>query len=216
MKRLFLASEAKHPKSIELLKKFVGGNFKDKKIVYVPTAANGDFYQSWKASKTLPIAQSLTNNLEVVELESYYYQDVEEKIRSADILWMAGGQTGYLLYWLRRLELDKNLPKILENGPIYVGSSAGSMVCSKTQYASEFYFTEPEKGASIFPGLGIIDFEIYPHYEEKWLPKLKNIWKKEFGDLWLLKNGEVITVEGDKVNVLGEKRILRNGKLLTL
>ncbi|MEK7526626.1 MAG: hypothetical protein AAB546_04050 [Patescibacteria group bacterium] len=39
--KLFLASEAKHPDSIEKLKKFIGG-FEGKSIAYVPTAANGE------------------------------------------------------------------------------------------------------------------------------------------------------------------------------
>jgi len=41
MKRLFLASEAKHPESMQKLEDFVGG-LKSKKIAYIPTAANGE------------------------------------------------------------------------------------------------------------------------------------------------------------------------------
>ncbi len=38
------------------------------------------------------------------------------------------------------------------------------------------------------------------------LPEIKKHWKK--GKLYLLKNGEVITVVDKKIEVLGEKRIL--------
>lgn len=213
MKKLFLASEAKNPESIRKLRKFVGG-FKDKKTAYVPTASNGEFYGAWKAGESFKVASSLGASLEIVELENFAYQDIFKKINEADILWIAGGQSGYLLYWFRRTELDKRLPKILENGTIYVGSSAGSMICSRTQYASEWYLGEPEPGASLLPGLGLVNFEIYPHYEEKLLMQIKKHWKDEQGQLYLLKNGEVITVVGDKVEVLGKKRILENGKLI--
>ena len=40
--KLFLAAEAKNPKSIKKLKEFIGGSFKGKKIAYLPTAANGE------------------------------------------------------------------------------------------------------------------------------------------------------------------------------
>lgn len=207
MKRLFLASEAKNPASIRILKKFVGGSFKNKKIAYVPTAANGEYYGAWKGGESIKVAMSLGADLEIVQLEDFCIRDVIKPIRQADILWMAGGVAGYLLYWIRRVELDKHLNDILENGTTYVGSSAGSMVCAKNQYSTEWYIGELEPGASLLPGLGLIDFEIYPHYEDKLLPKIKKLWKGD--ELYLLKDGEVITVVGGKVNVLGKKRILR-------
>ncbi len=48
MRKLFLASEMKHPDSIEKLKQYVGGELAQKNITYIPTAANGEFYGSWK------------------------------------------------------------------------------------------------------------------------------------------------------------------------
>jgi dipeptidase E len=203
--KLFLASEAKHPDSMEKLKNFVGG-FEGKKIVYIPTAANGEAWGSWRDGGSIAAAKSLDADLEVIELENYYKIDVVDRIRKAEILWMAGGMAGYLLYWIRRVELDKVLPGILDSGTVYVGSSAGSMVCSKVQSLSEIYIGAKEHGAGFIPGLGLIDFEIYPHYEDELLPEIKKRWKK--GKLYLLKNGEAITVENGSVKVLGEERII--------
>jgi dipeptidase E len=213
MKKLFLASEGKHPESIKKLKKFIGGSLKNKKIIYVPTASNGEYYGAWKGGESIKVASSLGADLTIIELESFAYQNIFDHVKDADILWIAGGMSGYLLYWFRRTELDKKLSKILNSGTIYVGSSAGSMICAKTQYSSEWFITEPEPGSSLVPGLGLIDFEIYPHYEDKLLPKIKKFWKE--GELYLLKNGEVITVVDDKVKILGKKRILKNGRLIT-
>jgi dipeptidase E len=204
--KLFLASEAKHPKSVKRLEKFIDG-FKGKRVVYIPTAANGEFYGSWKTGGSIRLAKSLGFDLEVVELEDYYKTDVIKKISEAEILWMAGGRAGYLLYWIRRVKLDKALPEILNKGTVYVGSSAGSMICAKTQEASDWYLGESEPGASLLPGLGYVDFEIYPHYKEKDLKEIRKHWKK--GELYLLKDGEVITVEGEKVKAMGDKRVLK-------
>lgn len=205
--KLFLASEAKHPESIKKLKKFVGGSFKGKKIVYVPTASNGEYYGAWKGGESIRKAISLGSELKIVELEDSVYKDILAEIKGADILWIAGGMSGYLLYWFRRTKLDKELPKILKSGTVYVGSSAGSMICAKTQYSSEWHLGEPEPGASSIPGLGLIDFEIYPHYKANLLPKIKKLWKR--GELYLLGNGEVITVIDGDIEVLGKKRVLK-------
>lgn len=212
MRKLFLASEGVNPRTLIKLKDFIGGSFEGKKVAYVPTAANGDHYGVWKAGGSIKIVPNLGADFKLVELESCVYQDVYLQIKGSDILWIAGGQTGYLLYWFRRSGLDKKLGELLESGTIYVGSSAGSMACSKTQYASEWYLDEPEAGASLLPGLGLIDFEIYPHYEEKLLPRIKKFWKK--GELYLLKDGEVITVVDGKVEILGRRRILKDGRLV--
>lgn len=204
--KLFLASEVKHPDTIEKLRNYVGGSFKGKKIVYIPTASNCEIFGEWKRGESIRIVQSLSATLKIVELEDVVYKNVVDEMYGADILWVASGMSGYLLYWMRRAGLDKKLPEILEKGTIYVGSSAGSMVTSKTQNVGEWFLTEPEPGASLMPGLGLVDFEIYPHYEDDLLPEIEKLWTA--GKLYLLKDGEVITVENDKVEILGETRIL--------
>ncbi|OGM58822.1 hypothetical protein A3A75_06165 [Candidatus Woesebacteria bacterium RIFCSPLOWO2_01_FULL_39_10] len=213
MKKLFLASETKHPESMDKLEKFVGG-FKGKTISYIPTAANGEeVYGSWeKGSATWKLVNTLGAKVKAVPLEDYKNSSVLKELVGKDIIWFAGGMAGYLMYWVRRCEIDKNINELLESGSIYVGSSAGSMVCAKTLHISEIYLGEPEVGSSIIPGFGLIDFDIYPHYDDAFLPEIKKVWNG--GDLYLLKNGEAITVVGDKVGVLGEKRILREGELI--
>jgi len=210
MKRMFLASEAKDLESWSKLEEFIDG-FKGKRIAYIPTAANGEEpYGMWTNGDTWKLVNQSGASVKAVVLEEYKNSSVLKEFENIDVIWFAGGMPGYLLYWIRRVELDKKLPEILEKETFYVGSSAGSMIVSKTQYLSEIYIGEQEIGASIFPGLGLIDFEIYPHYEDELLPKIKRLWKKEYGGLYLLKNGEAITVVGDKIEVLGEKRVIIN------
>ena len=203
--KLFLASEAKNPVSLEKLKIYCKG-FKGKTIVYVPTAANGEFYGSWKGGESIKVVQSLGAEVRIVELEDIKFKDVLKDIKGADILWMAGGMAGYLLYWIRRVKLDTLLPQMFKRGVLYIGSSAGSMICSKTQYSSEWFIGDTEPGASLLPGLGLIDFEIYPHYDETVLPEIKKLHKR--GSLYLLKDGEAIVVENNSIKVLGDERIL--------
>ena len=209
MKKMFLASEAKNPESWKKLEEFIGG-FKSKRIAYVPTAGNGEEpYGTWPDAATWKLVNKSGAKVKAVVLEDYKNPSVLKEFKNIDIIWFAGGMPGYLLYWIRRTQLDKYLSKLLNKGVVYVGSFAGSMVASKTQYLSEVCIGESEPGASIFPGLGFVDFEIYPHYEDKLFTKIKKVWKKKWGPLYLLKNGEAITVVGKKIEVLGEKRILK-------
>ena len=212
MKRLFLASEAKS--SIKEIDDFVGG-LKGKKIVYIGTVANGEnAFGEWKTQGvTLNLLHSMKLNVNPIQLEDYKSESVLEDLRKNDIIWFAGGVPAYLMYWVIRCGLDRTLPDLLEKS-IYVGSSAGSMICAKTLRMAALYPGEMDRNGNYLPGFGFINFEIFPHYEDDKLPMLKKVWKNEYGDLYLLKNGEAITVVGDKIEVLGEKRILSNGQVI--
>jgi dipeptidase E len=210
MKRLFLASAATNPTSLEKLKKFVSG-FTDKKIVYIPTASNGSRPGGWKKSVSFQTVSKIGADIKVVELESCVRQDIYQQINGADILWVGGGQTGYLLYWFHRSELFGKLESLLAKGLVYVGSSGGSMACSKTQHAAELYIGAEEPGAALIPGFGLLDFEVYPHFKDIFLPKIRKVWRREYGKLCLLKDGEAIAIEGDEIRFFGKGRFLNNG-----
>ena len=76
---------------------------------------------------------------------------------------------------MRRCEIDKHIREILVD-TVYVGSSAGSMIAG-----SSFYIGKPyeEIGADVIPGLGLVDFEIFPHYEDEMYELVKRIIKEQ-------------------------------------
>jgi dipeptidase E len=203
--KLFLASEAKHPFSIEKLREFVGG-FEDKTIAYIPTAANGERWGSWREGGSWNLVQTLGAKIDLVQLEEHTQSSIVPAVVGRDIIWFAGGYCGYLMYWIRRTQLDKHLPNILEKGSIYVGSSAGSMITGKTLDVAEWYPGENETGVSVIPGLDLVDFDIYPHYHESALDHIKQNYKGK--RLYLLKNGEEVIVDNGIVQIIGEERVI--------
>lgn len=204
MKRLLLASEAKNPNTMDKINSLVNG-LEGKSIAYIPTASNGDrAYGSWNQSSTYQLLSSMKLNLEVILLEDYRNSSIVEKLKGKDIIWMAGGFCGYLMYWLIRCELDKYLPELIENS-LYVGSSAGAMVAGNSIEASE-WGDDKEIGASNFPTLKLVDFDIYPHYEDNMFDQIKKSYTGK--RMYLLKNEESILVEGNKITVFGEERLI--------
>lgn len=206
--KLFLSSEGKDSKTIQDLKSYLDMDISTLKVAFIPTAGNAEGgFGSWRDGKTYKLVQTLFTNLLTIELETTPKQDLISRLKNIDMLWMNGGMAGYLLYWVRRRELDKILPSLLRNGMLYFGSSSGSTICSKTMYSSEWFLEEPEPGVSLIPGLGLIDFEIYPHYRKPLRPEIEKLWEQ--GELYLLKDGESIIVEDDQIKVLGEKRVIK-------
>lgn len=204
--KLFLASEAKHPETVKRLEKFVGG-FAGKKIAYIPTAANGERWESWKDGGSWNLVNNIEAQVDLVLLEESANNTLlVNKMSDADIIWVAGGMVGYLSYWARRCSLDIFLKEILKD-KIYVGSSAGSMLLCNDSNIATWDFVDNERGAADIKPLGLVDFDIYPHYEESLLPKIKENYKGN--KLYLLKNGEEIIVEDDKMSVIGVERIIK-------
>lgn len=207
--KLFLASEAKNQLNFKKMTDFVGG-FDGKTIAYIPTAANGEsLYGSWKKeSSTWLLVQTFGVKVIPVVLEEQTTDQVNQDLQMADIIWMGGGATGYLMYWLRRHGLDKTLPKFLAENKVYIGSSAGSMVASQSLSICDWYLGEPELGASYIPGLNLVNFEIYPHFHDDQLTQIKELRAQHQTNLplYLLKDGEVILVDNAQIEFFGEKR----------
>ncbi|MDQ3099106.1 MAG: peptidase E [bacterium] len=194
--KLFLASEGKHPDSIEKLREFVGG-FEGKSLVYIPTAANGDKWNRWIDGGGWNLVQTLGADITLALLEECTPETALEKISGKDILWFGGGRCGYLLYWIRRMQLDLHIKPLLDEGSVYVGSSAGAMITGSSLDIVEWYSGENEHGASVIPGLGLVDFDILPHYREDMDDAIKQNYK---GDkLYLLKNGEEVIIDGSAI-----------------
>lgn len=204
--KLFLASEAKHPETVKKLEEFVGG-FGGKKIAYIPTAANADGgWGSWRSGGSWNLVQNINAKIKLIQLEEQHTSSVVNEIMGSDIIWFAGGMPGYLMYWVRRCHLDEHLKEILDNGTVYVGSSAGSMIVGKSLEVSSWDFVDEERGSENIKPIGLVDFDIFPHYEESLLPKITENYKGN--KLYLLKNGEEIIVENAKIEVIGEERVL--------
>ena len=205
--KLFLASEAKNPTTLAALTNIIGGNWSGKKVTYIPTAANGEQpHRDWRESETWQLIQSLGANLTILELEKTMSTELPHLLADTEVIWFAGGMPGYLLYWIRRVKLDIFLPQLLSKGCLYVGSSAGSMIASRTQSVSEWYIGEEEPGANLLPGLGLVDFEIYPHYQPVLLPEIKQHWHK--GTLYLIKDGEAIIWDDNQLHFVGSPQVL--------
>lgn len=205
--KLFLASEF-IPELQTDLEKFAGKSIADSKVVYIPTAANGESEYKWNDTAIYKFAKSTVKSLHVLELEKTNKQELIEAMSSADMIWMGGGKLGYLLEWMINSGFSEIIDDLyLRDDLVYVGSSAGSMACSVTQNVGEWYIGEEEAGVSLLSGLGLIDFEIYPHYEDKLYDKIDENWKK--GELYLLKDGEAITVSDYKIGFIGKPKLIR-------
>ncbi len=86
-------------------------------------------------------------------------------VRETDVLLVNGGDPLYLCYWVRHSGLADLLPSLIET--VLVGLSAGSMVMTP-RIGEYFVGWKPPSGGD--ETLGVVDFSIFPHLDNKDLP----------------------------------------------
>jgi len=154
---------------------------KDKKVLYITTASDGenDSDKSWMDEEYETILDLGFSKENIYEFK---IGQKEININDFDVIYMMGGNTFYLMDMIRKYNFDTVIKKAMDNGIIYIGSSAGSIILGNSvEYALPF--DENNVDLKDFSGLRIIDGIIIPHAnrKEEFISKVKeNIGEKLF------------------------------------
>ncbi len=191
--------------SIELVKKFLDKNTESKKILFIPTATNVDEYKKY-IHLTQKVFEDFGYEVENFDVSIFSEEIAKEKLSEAKIVFISGGNTFYLLQELKRKNLTSYLKERIENGLLYIGESAGSVIAAPDiEYASivddKTLATELED----YTGLNLVDFYIVPHFEEEpFVESSRNTVElyKDKLDLKLINNKEAILVENNNFTII--------------
>ena len=162
MKNLFLASYFTDVSS--LFVEFSHNTCAGKRVVFIFTAKNLEKVPFFVVSdkNTLENLGLIVDELEVSRASQV---EVENKIANADYIFVAGGNTFFLLQELKRTGAVKVIAEHINKGKMYLSTSAGSIIVSKDiEYIKHFdSIKAAPKLKNDFSALGIIDFHIVPH-----------------------------------------------------
>ena len=127
-------------------------------------------------------------------------------LRDFNVIFVSGGNTFYLLEKMRESGFDKIIKQLLSNGIIYIGSSAGSVVVGPSIEPIKS-LDDPSivKKLKSFKGLGLVDFVVLPHTDnKKYSLKTKKILKDYGADFKIvpLKDSQAVLVEEGEYRVL--------------
>ena len=155
------------------------GGITGKRAVFIPTA--GDPYEN----KDFVVADKIAlqkYGIEVTDLDlkNKTEKDINESLAMADILLVAGGDTFYLMEKLKESGADRAIKNFISRGGIYIGSSAGSIVCCPTIEGAE-KFDNPDLAPNLenFNGMGIFNEVVIPHtHKEKYFERVKETTDK--------------------------------------
>lgn len=104
--------------------------------------------------------------LDVVEVDLTVLtgEPLAQAVAGLDAVYLAGGNTFALLHHLRRSGLDALLPRLLADGMLYLGASAGAAVAG-TDVEPLSLMDDPTEAPPLEStrGLGLVDAVLLPH-----------------------------------------------------
>ena len=152
-----------------------------------------------------------------VDLKNENQESLKDKFSQCDVIYVNGGNTFYLLEWVRRSGFDKIISSFLNQGKIFVGVSAGSYIaCPTIEMATWKHGDKNVVGLKDLRALNLVPFLIVAHFEEEHYLSIKNVAKKIKYPIITLNDKQAVLVEGKKVKVVGKgKKIFFNNFIET-
>lgn len=194
------------------------------RALLVPTAVHampgGPGYATMLLHELAAMGWDELGVLELTALPTLLEEHWRPQLDAADVIVVAGGNTGYLSYWWQQSGLAAALPEILRN-TVYVGISAGGTTVTHSLNVDHerlartgiYYDDEYDEAAPPDAGsdraLGLVDFVIRPHLDADYFPtatmeRMKAAAAKVDVPLYAIDDQTAIKVIDGEVEVVSE------------
>ena len=205
--KLFLASA--FDQTATLLGPKLQEDLKGKKVIFIANPADSYEGDKWWVKIDRDAFIKLGCDIVEVDFRVISIEEFKKCLEESDIIHICGGSVFYTMLLLREKGFDKLITEFVrENKIIYSGTSAGSMIVSAdlsldTLDPDEKKFIDKTKDYS---GLGLVDFLIMPHANNKDLADgnaetIKQLPKYSKSVIFLYDN-QVVWVDDNKLEIL--------------
>jgi len=176
------------------------------KVVFVVTAAYGEQPNpAWLEVYRKQLRDYGINNIEDLDVKGKNQTELEKIVSDKDTIFVNGGNTFYLLKWVKESGFDKVIKDHVNKGKLYLGISAGSYIACPTIEQSNWKHADNNKvGLTDLSALNLIPFLISAHFEEKYRPVIEQAAKSCLYPVVALNDTQAILVEGDKYKLVGK------------
>lgn len=203
--KLFLASSlGKIPSlCLKLLKP------KNKRVIFIANAADNHKGDKWWIKFDKDAFIKMGCNVFEVDMRQITKKDFKLELEKSDIIHFCGGSVLCLMTLIKKRDFAKLIVDFVrKNKIIYSGTSAGSMIVAEDLSLCVFDPDEKQylKGMKDYKGLGLVNFMIIPHCNNKdfvkgntemvkYLPKVPQA-------LIFIYDNQVVWVEDDKFEIV--------------
>lgn len=167
----------------------------NKSVVIITTAAKEKEKNKYSKLAKRQFKEMGFNKVDFIDVEC----ENPKKLKNYDIIYVCGGNTFYLLNYIKKSGAGKIIKKLIKQGVIYIGVSAGSIIPGPSiKNASEIGSDINKIGITEFNGLNIIPWIIVPHYTTSLENQVKKFEKKYNIRVICLTDNQAIIVQDGK------------------
>lgn len=177
------------------LGKLRAGEERRANALFFPTASHDSLPYFNTFRKTYTSDNHLKSDVALLTKKDIPMEKIVEKVNAADVIYVGGGDTLFMLDVWKKTGVDKLILDAYERGVIISGLSAGAICWFRKMY-SDVNFAESGRYV-LCEGLGVFPYLITPHY---------NLRRADFAEA--LQNGESALALEDK-----SAAVLVNGKV---
>ncbi len=188
----------------DLFVTFTQGECRGKTVTLIPTASLAEEVNAYLiAAKDALVEAGLA--IDELEVSTASQQDIADKLERNDYIYVAGGNTFFLLQELKRTGADKLIAEQVRAGKCYIGESAGSAVLAPDiEYLQRLDdpSAAPDLDSSV--SLALVDFYPLPHYGNAPLKEAVEQVLVEYNDTLDLRpfsNDQAIVIVGISVDI---------------
>ncbi len=146
------------------------------------------------------------------ELEDLGFKDIRVinlhkpiKPEPPDVIYVCGGNTFAIMQKMKETGLDKFIIEAVNNGVLYIGVSAGSIIAGKTIEIAGWGSEGDTNDVNLkdLSGFGFTDVAVFPHYKVIQKDEVVEFRKKVTYPIMEITDNQVVFVRGSKVKRIG-------------
>lgn len=174
---------------------------------YVAIAAGR--HEGWLINELSCITKYSKGTIAFVNLRAYNTNEIEQRLAFADVVYIVGGAQLVLPKLFRETGFDQLLRR-LADAKVIMGTSAGANVLGA--HITDPAYWQDQYGASdkylAEPSLGLVDFNILPHFEREDHPRrnsetLKQLLKDNPFALYGLTDNQAVIYDNGSISFVG-------------
>jgi len=173
-------------------------------LLFITTAANPIEKPSYM-HRELESLEKLGFKIKKFDLLGKSFKKVKKEVEESDVIFVIGGEPFYLLREVKKSGFDRVIKK-LDSNKLYVGVSAGTYItCPSVEMGLWKNPSRNTYGFEDFTGMGLVDFMVVAHYEEKYKKLILKKSKEISHKIYPLTDKQAIFVENGKLEFVNFK-----------
>jgi len=171
------------------------------KVAHITTAGKPEKSMEYQ-DKDKELMKKVGLQITDIDIEGKNEAELRQLLSSFDVIYVQGGNTFYLLKYVRESGFDKVVKELVDRGVIYIGVSAGSIIVGPNIETSGWKGGDRnEVGLVDLTALNFVPFNIFPHYTPQYEQLIKKEASKSRHLVRLLTDEQAFLVQDDTILV---------------